>query len=277
MGESRPTAGERPAESAAAGATGPSNGSPTGAVPANTSIPTSSSKSAARPGVLVVASNRQGEGIYPSLQAAVSAAKSGNVVELDFDGRREERPLVLTNIDLTFRAAEGRRPVLLFRPAEADAVGYPRSMVVVAGGSLSITGLEIELEMPRKISADAWALFEILRAERLRLERTTLTIRNSGGARQTAFHPAVAFFDLKTPPGSDTMGIGATGTVTPPLVELENCVLRGEATCLRTSEFEPVRLVWNNGLLATSESLLLAQAVAGRGGSPVEWRSTCVG
>ena len=80
----------------------------------------------------------RGRGFIRVVQAAVSAAKSGNVVELDFDGRREERPLVLTNIDLTFRAAEGRRPILLFRPTEADAVGYPRSMVVVAGGSLSI-------------------------------------------------------------------------------------------------------------------------------------------
>ncbi len=211
-----------------------------------------------------MAPNRQGEGIYETLQAAVSAAARGSadVVELDFDGRREERPLMLPNIDLTIRAAEGRRPVLLFRPAEADAVGYSRSMVVVAGGSLSIAGLEIELEMPRKISADAWAMFEILRAKRLSLERTTLTIRNSG-TRQTAFHQEVAFFDLKTPAGSDTMAIGSAGAA-PPLVELVDCVLRGEATCLRTSEFEPVRLVWNNGLLATSESLLLARASAGR-------------
>ena len=124
-----------------------------------------------------------------------------------------------------------------------------------------MTGLEIELEMPRKISADSWALFEIRRAERLRLERMTLTIRNAG-AHQTAFHPAVTFFDVKTPLGSDTTGM--TGAMAPPQVELLDCVLRGEATCLRTNEFEPVRLGWTNGFLATSESLLLARATAGR-------------
>ncbi|HTU27524.1 MAG TPA: hypothetical protein VMF30_19095, partial [Pirellulales bacterium] len=210
--------------------------------------------------VLVVATNRQDQGVFASLQAAVSAAASGDVVELDFDGRHEERPLELANKDLTLRAAEGRRPVLVFRPSDADVVGYSRSMMIVAGGSLVLSGLEIELEMPRKISADSWALFEIRRAERLRLERTTLTIRN-GGMHQTPLHSAVAFFDLKTPPGSDTMAVGST---VPPLVELVDCVVRGEAACLRTNELEPVRLDWSNGLLATSESLLLARASGGR-------------
>ena len=223
-------------------------------------------KSTAQPGVLVVTSDRQGEGIYANLEAAVSAAASGDVVELDFSGRRDVRPLELVNKDLTLRAANGRRPILMFRPPDADAIGY-RSMVVVAGGSLSIRGLEIELEMPRKISADNWALFEIRRAERLHLERTTLTIRNSG-AHQGHFHPSVAFFDLTTPLGSDAIGIGTAGAAAPPLLELLNCVLRGEATCLRTSEFDPVRLVWTNGFLFTSESFLLARPAAGRVRTP---------
>jgi hypothetical protein len=135
-------------------------------------------------------------------------------------------------------------------------------MIVVAGGSLSIEGVEIELEMPRKIPAATWTLFEVLRAQRLRLERTTLSIRNSGD-QQAAFHPSVAFFDLKTPPGSETMGTAGTAPART-VIELTDCVLRGEATCLRTSEFEPVQLVWNNGLLATSESLLSARGEAGR-------------
>ncbi|HEX4146250.1 MAG TPA: protein kinase [Pirellulales bacterium] len=268
MGEAEPPAPEpaadRPDDNIASGAGGPNSAGPNSPAVAITATPSGSSKPAPRPGVLVVASNRQGEGIFASVQAAVSAAANGDVVELDFNGRREERPLELANKDLTLRAANGRRPVLLFRPpADADAISYPRSMLVVAGGSLSMIGIELELEMPRKISADTWALFEIRRAERLRLERTTLTIRNSG-VRQTAFHADVSFFDLKTPPGGDTIGIGTTSGVNPPLVELVDCVLRGEATCLRTSEFEPVRLAWTNGFLFTSESLLLAQASAGR-------------
>jgi eukaryotic-like serine/threonine-protein kinase len=266
-GEDRPGNLQRPAEDLSDGSA-PST--PSGLAAVGAAVPVGTAKTP-----LVVAPNRQGERIYANVQAAVSAAVSGDVVELDFDGRLEERPFELANIDLTVRAAQGRRPILVFRPGEAAAVGYPRSMVVVAGGSLSISGVEVELEMPRKISAETWALIEIRRAERLQLQRTTLTIRNAG-ANRAAFHPSVAFFDLRTPLGSDTMGMGATLATAPPQIELVDCVVRGEATCLRTSEFEPVWLRWNNGLLATSETLLQAEAAAGRarasGGVEIELR-----
>jgi hypothetical protein len=101
--------------------------------------------------MLVVSPVRQGAGIFSSLAAAVAAAKAGDAIELDFDGRHEERPFTLSNIAVKIRAAEGRRPVIAFRPADADPVGYPRSMMTVAGGSLTIAGVQFELDVPRKI------------------------------------------------------------------------------------------------------------------------------
>jgi hypothetical protein len=82
---------------------------------------TNSSRVTLGPGLLVVATNRQGEGIYSSLLAAMSVAQDGDTIELDFDGRHEERPVSLANIKVSIRAAEGRRPILVFRPAESDA------------------------------------------------------------------------------------------------------------------------------------------------------------
>ena len=41
-------------------------------------------------------------------------------------------------------------------------------------------------------------------------------------------------------------------------IELVDCIARGEATFLRVEDLQPVRLFWNNGLLATSERLLVA-------------------
>ncbi len=216
----------------------PASAVPFSAAPGSTVLPPS--PVASEKGVLVVAPDRKGEGIFANLQGAIAAAKSGDVIELDFSGRLEQVPLVVANTHLILRAAKGRRPVLVFRPADAGAVGYSRSMVVVAGGSLSISGLEIELEVPRRVSGDAWALVEIRRAERLRFERTTLTIRNAG-ALSRANHAAVAFFDLRTPLGSDTMGLAATA-MSAPQIELVDCILRGEATCLRDADFEPAQL-----------------------------------
>ena len=41
-------------------------------------------------------------------------------------------------------------------------------------------------------------------------------------------------------------------------IELVDCIARGEATFLRVEDLQPVRLFWDNGLLATSERLLVA-------------------
>ncbi len=212
---------------------------------------------AARPGVLVVAPDRPAPGVFASLLAAVGAAKTGDVIELDFDGRREERPLTLSNITLEIRAAEGRRPVITFRPADADPVGYPRSMITVAGGVLRTSGVQWELDVPRLISADAWTLFETRRAEAVRLDRTVLTIRNAS-ASGSAFHPAVAFFDVKSPPGSDSMAM-KTGPLPTGAIDLTDSLVRGEATILRCDELEPVRLSVTQSLIASTETLLLAR------------------
>jgi serine/threonine-protein kinase len=209
-----------------------------------------------RQGLLIVSLDRQGPGIFSSLMAAVSAAKTGETIELDFDGPHEERPFTISNAAIKIRAAEGRRPVIVFHPADADPVSYPRNMVTVAGGTLTITGVQWELDVPRKISADAWTLIETRRAELVRIEHAVLTIRNaSSGAG--AFHPAVAFFDAKAPPGSESMTMKAT-SMPVSSIELANTLVRGEATILRSDELEAVRFDLTNALLATSETLLLA-------------------
>jgi len=41
-------------------------------------------------------------------------------------------------------------------------------------------------------------------------------------------------------------------------VWLEHCVVRGEASLLRAAELQPISLHWNDGLLAVSESVLVA-------------------
>jgi eukaryotic-like serine/threonine-protein kinase len=221
-------------------------------------------------GVLVVALDRQGPGIYSSLLAALIAAKPGDAIELDFDGRHEQRPLTLNNTSVLIRAASGRRPVVAFRPADADPIGYPRSMLTIAGGSLTLSGVQLELDVPRRISGDTWTLIETRRAESVRIEQSVLTIRNaasSGGA----FHPAVAFLDVKAPPGSESMSM--TNPLPPSAIEVVDSFVRGEATFLRSDELEPVRLRVVNSLLATSETVLLARGATGsaRAGAATEF------
>lgn len=214
-----------------------------------------------REGVLVVSDVEEGSNCFPSLQAACVAARSGDVIELRYNGRREERPISLANTRLTIRAGDRFRPVVLFRPAELDPVKYPRSMLTIAGGALTIINLALELNVPRDVAAETWSLVETRRANSVRLERCSLTIRNSA-LGQTAYHPRVTFFQVKSAPGAGSM-MFEFGAAEPAerddlttSIELQNCVARGEATLMAVDDLQPARLTWDNGLLVTSERLL---------------------
>lgn len=47
-----------------------------------------------------------------------------------------------------------------------------------------------------------------------------------------------------------------------PVIDLRRCIARGEATLVRMPEVTPLRLSWNEGLLATNERLIEARGAA---------------
>jgi len=121
----------------------------------------------------------------------------------------------------------------------------------------------LELEVPRRISADAWTLIETRRAEMVRFEQAVLTVRNASSGGGT-FHPAVAVFDVKAPPGSDSVTMATVvGSMPVCAIELSDCLIRGEATVLRSDELEPVRFRLAGTLVATTETLLLSRGTDG--------------
>lgn len=219
------------------------------------------------PGMLVVWDGPATAPYYNSLQAAVAAAKSGEIVELRYNGVRDERPIALNNIRLTLRAGEGFRPVVRFRPEEADPLKAPRAMLSLSGGRLSLVGLSLELDVPspRQLPVDDWALFEAAGAELLELQRCWLTVRNAT-ASGSAFHPNVAFVGIRAGLERDGMMMPDDMAAEPTLMlRLRNCVARGEAVLLRVADGQPVDLTWDNGLFASSERLL---AISGAAATP---------
>jgi serine/threonine-protein kinase len=215
-------------------------------------------KATPRSGVLVVCDAPVGNEQFSTLSAACAAARGGDIVELRYNGPREERPVKISNQRLTIRAAAGYEPVVVFRPNDADPVKCPRSMLMLTGGQLTLSNLAIELNVPRGVPADNWSLFETWGGETVRLERCLLTVRNTSDQRMT-YHQDVAFFRARSAPDADA--IVSTAPVATPLatVELTDCVARGEADFLRVEDLQPVHLTWNNGLLLTTERLLVAE------------------
>ncbi len=162
------------------------------------------SKSAVRPGgagVLVVDGLGREENTYATLERACAAAVEGDVVELRFNGPREERPIVLHNRRITIRAFDPFRPVVVFRPTDTDPGKFPRAMITLSGGQLTLVNVALELSIPRETQADRWSLVEIRQGKAVRLERCVLTLRNAAGQGES-YHQDVAFFRIQAPRGS---------------------------------------------------------------------------
>ncbi len=226
------------------------------------------------PGILAVC-DEPGPQRFTSLSAACAAAKSGDVIELRYSGRRAEVPLSLANLRLTIRSKEGFQPVIAFRPSDADPYNFPHSMLRIAGGTLKLVNLAVELEMPRGVPSENWSLIEAQLVESLTLEKCLLTVKNASD-QFGAYHDKVSFFQLKAAPGADAMMPKGMMALAPTEIRLEDCTARGEAVLLRDDDAQPFRLSWKNGLLATSEWLLSAGGAttvpASSGGSTAKMR-----
>ena len=212
--------------------------------------------------MLIVSDTPEGDDQFSSLGTACAAARNGDVIELRFDGPREERPVKIANLHLTIRAGKGYQPVVVFRPTDVDPVKYPHSMFTLASGQLTLIDVAMELHVPRGVLADNWSLLETWGGELVRLERCSLTVINTSD-QGAAYHQDVAFFRARSSPDAETT-TGDSPAATPlATVELTDCIARGEADFLRVEDLQPVHLLWDNGLLITPEGLLVA------GGSPM--------
>ncbi|HLA85529.1 MAG TPA: serine/threonine-protein kinase [Thermoguttaceae bacterium] len=201
-------------------------------------------------GVLTVGAGTTGGRDYPTLAAACRAARAGDVIELCYNGRREERPIDLPGVKLIIRAAQDCRPVIVFRPDQDDPVEYPRSMFTLSGGDLSLVGVAIEMDLPRELSGNRWSVWELDASTRLRLQQLSMTIRNR-------HDHDVAVFRTKASPTLDPADEQQSlDSMMPVEITLTDCAIRGNAVTLHARSLQPIRMVWNNGLLAGGDWFL---------------------
>jgi hypothetical protein len=132
-------------------------------------------------------------------------------------------------------------------------------MLTLVGGQLTLISLAIEFDVPTRYDPPSWALFQTQRTHLLRLDRCWLTIRNATEQRASQ-HPFVAFFDIKAPADTGAMAMEHAAVPEHTVnIQMDNCVARGEASLLRCEDLQPVSLTWDNGLLVSTERLLVAR------------------
>ena len=214
--------------------------------------------------LLVVGGDYTGERQYATLRAACQAAKSGDVIELRYDGARTERPIRFKQDPLTIRAGRKAdqkryRPQIVFRPNESELSEFDSGMLVVeSGANLRLIGVHLILD-PGEVAAQQWSLISLLGANSVKATDCWLTIRNAADNDQ-AYHRDVAFFHARPNAKQGVMKLVDPSMVQKAVsIELSNCVVRGEARVLQIDELELVNFQWNNGLCATTEPLLFAR------------------
>lgn len=211
-------------------------------------------------GVLVV-DDQSRPGHFASLWAACAAAHSGDIIELRYNGRREERPMTLSNLDLTIRAGEGFAPEVAFAPRLTDPVGSPREMIRLAGGRLSLLNVRCQLTLPRDgAPSENWTLLATEGADALHVQNCAWTMVNEGPHR-TLWHLNTALVEVRPPAGA--MADAPAGADGEPSLEIrwDDSWARGAADFIRIREAGVV-LRMTNAWLALGERFLVLQGAS---------------
>lgn len=190
---------------------------------------------------------------FTSLEAACAEIRDQGTIELQFDGRlpEPERPLRLVGKRVTLQAARGRRPVLWFAPKDTVTDPLQSRMIVLSGGSLTLSNVSVELQIRQPASVDRWALFRLERPERLRLDDAFITVVNPTNA-------AVSIIECVSP-ASSFVKMGAMKDNPPQMtteVIIDQSVLRGEANGIWVQDAAAYRLRLRRSLFTFAEWLV---------------------
>lgn len=178
-------------------------------------------------------------------------------VELAFDGPIVERPFEITAPKLAIRAASGRRPEIVFRP-ELLGLDAQRRMIQLpesATGQIILDGIQWRLELPPDPSY-GWSLFSLRQIAAVDLYDCVITVRDQGPSGLPQ-HDQVAVFAIEPRKLADAMQMDDDDTMATPIsLQLERTLVRGEAVLVSMIEETPLKLVWRQGLLATSKRMI---------------------
>ncbi|MDX1965500.1 MAG: protein kinase [Pirellulales bacterium] len=221
----------------------------------NTNPPPLPESSGGTSGRLIVTPNPQRGGEFASLAAACRAAREGATVILDYDGLLIEQPFTLSQPNLTIAAAPQRQPIIRFRPGGLESAASIRGMLTMMGGQLNFERVHLEFELPGQISAKPWAFFHLRQITSLRFVESSLTIRNGDQIRPR--DARVSFFELSNGPNANTLRAKTLPRPRDPVIlEGLQSTIRGAAVIINNQEQVPLRFHWEQGFLATSETLL---------------------
>jgi len=206
-----------------------------------------------------------------SVAAALATAADGDVVELAFDGTRDEPPWNVRGRNVTLRAAAGRAPVVRFSATPADAPaadGTPGDGACrIAAGGLTIEGIGIIFD------AGAGPLFSIVAGGALACDAVEIEAALAQGEQgaagvepESGFGGCVVRFvgpdrrpdDADPPP--------------PCLLRFQRTTIAGAGSFLEAAGSGTVACEWQGGGCDLAGRFVIAEGSARSGGPGVSLR-----
>jgi predicted Ser/Thr protein kinase len=215
---------------------------------------------------LVVEEGSSGEernGVFGALDAAIRAAKSGDVVVIRHEGELKAEPVTLSKLsmaNLTIRPARRWRPVLkLAEAGEADA-----ALFKLHDGRLRLEGLEVRLEA----GGGSQAVACLLGDGECVMSGCVLTLTRAEDARGTA---SVA--TLPSTAGIMRMGVPPVRDKDQgPRLLLDACLVRGDGDLVIGKASRPASIELSGTLAALTGSVLAVELEGGETPPPAAQR-----
>lgn len=185
---------------------------------------------------------------FRTLKAAVSEAKSGDLILLRYNGYPDDLPaqppVRIVGTNLTIRAADGFRPTLEFDGSSEGSVAPGQMFGLRNQASLSIRDIDLRMIVQEDLNADRWSLFHCAGANRIQLENVSLECRNPDDQ-------PVVLFEL-----TDEAATPADGPGSEVEISLTRVICRSESDAFRVACQPRGRIRLTNCGLAVTGRLL---------------------
>ncbi len=208
-----------------------------------------------------------------TLDAALTEAsryENLEAIRLSFNGEMfVSKPLAISGSHVRIEADAKMNPILLFSPMDF----VHKAMIQVASKSLHFAGVHFYMMLPEQGSSQS-SLFQVApyaadmqtESQVLTFEDCSFTINNATLSRPML--SPVSIISLLAPGPSDVMD--SKSNWAGPIIELNNCVARGETRLLYAENSLPFQLSWEQGLFASSKRMIEV------GGSMAEYRGEVI-
>ncbi len=191
--------------------------------------------------------------VYPTVEAAIAAARTDDVIEIRHDGPLEVPQATIDNprMRLTVRPYRGSAPVLV---APRDANRIDACLFRLVQGQLTLDGLDIRLKARAAKPGDVRTLaaVAVVAGRECLLRNCTVTLeeREGGGERLAAVLL------------QDAVGEMRPGATVAPVVNFEQTLVRGRGRAVHVAAARPFELSMRNSVVALASPVVSVEPTA---------------